>query len=130
MIGFLAKFFLGGGFNSLADRLADAYEAKVKAQTDEQKLAAEVDIQRIQAAIEMARVANQDRLSATSIGRYLIVVPFGLWYTLIFLVSIINPVFGTNFVILDIPPRIWEISLWLVPVIVAGEILPKMRLFK
>lgn len=130
MLGFFTKFFLGGAFGNLADRLADAYEAKVKAQTDEQKLEAEVDIQRIQAAIEMAKVANQDRFSATSIGRYLIVVPFGLWYTLIFVVSISNPLFGTEWVILDIPPRIWEISLWLVPVIVAGEILPKMRLFK
>ena len=130
MLAILTKFFLGGGVSALAGRLADAYEAKVRAETDEQRLAAEVDISRIQSAIEMAKVANEDRLSATSIGRYLIVVPFGLWYTLIFLVSIINPIFGTNLIILDIPPKIWEISLWLVPVIVAGEILPKMRLFK
>lgn len=48
----------------------------------------------------------------------LIVVPFGLWWSAVFAVSILNPLFGWTLVIDDIPPRFWEIAVILIPAII------------
>lgn len=130
MFGKVLTWLTSGALDKILGQLNEAYKRKLEAENDKDKLAAELDIQRLHTAAEFAQIANQDRWSATSLGRYLIVLPFGIWFALIFFVSIVNPLFGWNLVILDIPSRIWEISLWLVPVIIAGEVWPKTRLFK
>lgn len=118
VIGVLAQWFLGGGIAQLTGQLQKAYELKLRAQTDEQKLAADLDLQRIQAGIAAMQHANDDRWSATSIGRYLIVVPFGCWWTMVF----IDSIFGFEWDVLALPPDIMELSAWLVPTIVVGDI--------
>jgi len=45
----LVKFFAGGGLSVLADRLADAYEAKQRATTDKERIAADVTINQLEA---------------------------------------------------------------------------------
>jgi len=118
VIATILSWFVGGGFNKLADRLGDAYETKLRAETSEQKLAADIDMRRIEAAISAMEAANADRWSATSLGRYLIVVPFGAWWTAIFLDSI----FAFEWDVLAVPPIIMEAAMWLVPAIVVGDI--------
>lgn len=49
MIGVLLRFITGGGLAGIADRLADAYEAKQRAQTDREKLQADMAIARLEA---------------------------------------------------------------------------------
>lgn len=110
--------FLSGG---IMDTLAKAYEAKLNAANDEQRIEAEKEIERIEASVRMAQVANDDRWSATSLGRYLIVVPFGLWWTAIYLVQIINPWFGLELVVIDVPPHIMDMARILVPAIVIAD---------
>jgi hypothetical protein len=59
--------------------------------------------------------------SATSIGRWLIVVPFGCWWAAIYLVQIVNPWFGWSLVVVDVPERIHDMALILVPAIVLAD---------
>lgn len=49
MIGWLVSFVTGGGLNRITDRLADAYEAKQRAQTDREKLKADITISQLEA---------------------------------------------------------------------------------
>jgi len=118
MFGFLLKLFGGGVIGDLADQMRRAYEAKINATTADQKLAADLDMQRIEAAMRRAEVANDDRWSATSIGRYLIVIPFGTWYALI----IADSIFAFEWDVLALPPAVMELSLWLFPAIIVGDL--------
>lgn len=45
----LVKFFAGGGLNAITDRLADAYEAKKRAETDKDRIKADVTISQLEA---------------------------------------------------------------------------------
>jgi len=101
--------------------LLAAYQAKLAAETDQQKLAAEEAIKGIEAARDIAVAETADRWSATRLGRLLIVVPFGLWWAAIYMVQILNPWFGLHLVVVDVPPRINDMALVLIPAIVVGD---------
>lgn len=118
MWGLLLKWFTGGGLNGLAEQLQRAYQAKLQAETDEQKLAAELDMARLDNAIRAMEMANADRWSATSIGRYLIAIPFGVWYALI----IADSLFAFEWNVLALPPAIMDLSVWLFPAIIVGDL--------
>lgn len=114
--------WLGAGIvKQFTDPLLEAYQAKLRAQNDAEKLDAELTIQRIEAARDIAVVEASRAWSATSVGRWLIVVPFGLWWSAIYLVQIINPWFGLELVVIDVPPRIHDMALVLVPAIVIAD---------
>jgi hypothetical protein len=114
----LVRALLGGG---IGEQLRRAYEARLAAQNDAARLDLDGQIARMEAAQEMARIANADRWSATSLGRYLIVVPFGLWWAAIYLVQILNPWFGLSLVVVDVPPRIHDLAVILIPAIVIAD---------
>ena len=85
--------------------LLDAHRLRLAAQNDRERLAAEKQIASLEAARDIALAEQSDRWSATRLGRLLIVVPFGVWWTAVFAVSILNPLFGWTLTIDDIPPR-------------------------
>lgn len=114
--------WLGGGVvKQFTQPLLDAYQAKLNAQNNSERLDAELTIQRIEAARDIAVVEAGRAWSATSVGRWLIVVPFGLWWAAIYLVQIINPWFGLSLVVIDVPARIHDMALVLVPAIVIAD---------
>lgn len=114
--------FLGGGIvKQFTDPLLQAYQAKLNAANDSEKLEAERDIEAISAARDIAVTEAGRAWSATSVGRWLIVVPFGLWWSAIYLVQIVNPWFGLDLVVIDVPPRIHDMALVLVPAIVLAD---------
>lgn len=114
--------WLGGGIvKQFTDPLLAAYQAKLNAKNDTERLAAELTIQRIEAARDIALAEAGRAWSATSVGRWLIVVPFGLWWSAIYLVQIINPWFGLELVVIDVPARIHDMALVLVPAIVIAD---------
>lgn len=113
MIRAILSLFAGG----LGDQLRRAYEAKLAAANDSDRIRLEGDIARIQASIESQRLANADRFSATSLGRYLIVLPWGVWWAAIYLDSI----FSFSWDVLAVPPAIHEMALILVPAIVIAD---------
>jgi hypothetical protein len=119
--GIIAMFNALTG-SGLVGALERAHERRLTAETDKDKLMAELDVERIGAALRMAEVRRQDRWGASSLGAYLIVVPYGLWWTAIFAVQVINPWFGTSLVVIDVPPRIHDMALWLIPAIIVGDI--------
>jgi len=114
--------WLGGGVvKRFTQPLIHAYQAKLNAQNDSERLDAERTIQRIEAARDIAVVEAGRAWSATSVGRWLIVVPFGLWWAAIYLVQILNPWFGLSLVVIDVPARIHDMALVLVPAIVIAD---------
>lgn len=118
---------LGGGLiEKFTSPLLDAYKAKLAATNDKDKLAAEADIARLEAARDIALAESVDRWSATRIGRLMIVIPFGLWYAAIYLIQFINPwimepLFGLTLVVYDVPQRIHDMALILIPAIIIGD---------
>ncbi|WP_259667962.1 hypothetical protein [Rhizobium lentis] len=90
----LTDLLLGGVIEKFTGPLLAAYQAKLSAETDHQRLAAEEAIKGIEAARDIAVAEAADRWSATSVGRWLIVVPFGLWWAAIYIVQMLNPWFG------------------------------------
>jgi hypothetical protein len=117
----LTDLLLGGIIEKFTGPLLSAYQAKLAAETDQQKLAAAEVIKGIEAARDIAVAEAADRWSATRLGRLLIVVPFGLWWAAIYMVQILNPWFALDLVVIDVPPRINDMALVLIPAIVIGD---------
>ncbi|MGZ2448280.1 hypothetical protein ACVIRO_001034 [Rhizobium ruizarguesonis] len=117
----LTDLLLGGLIEKFTGPLLAAYQAKLSAETDAQRLAAEEAIKGIEAARDIAVVEAADRWSATGVGRWLIVVPFGLWWAAIYIIQILNPWFGFHLVVVDVPDRINDMALVLIPAIVIGD---------
>ena len=115
--------WLGGGvIKQFTGPLLAAYEAKLRATNDADKLDAERDIAALTAARDIAVTEAGRAWSATSVGRWLIVVPYGIyWSAIILLGSIINPIFGTSFVVLRMPLQLEEMAMVLVPAIVIAD---------
>jgi hypothetical protein len=114
--------WLGGGvLRQFTGPLLEAYKAKLEATNDADRLAAEQVVTRIEAARDIALAEAGRAWSATSVGRWLIVVPFGLWWAAIYLVQIINPWFGLTLVVVDVPAKIHDMALVLVPAIVLAD---------
>lgn len=117
MIAALGRWLLGGGVSAIGGQLRAAYEAKLKAQNDAERIAAEQTIARLEASREIAVIEASDRWSATRIGRLLIVVPFGVWWTMIFVDSVI----AAPWDVLDLPPRVWSMAEILIPAILIAD---------
>lgn len=120
-MNWLLSLLTGGVVEKFTGPLLDAYKAKLNAQNDSERLEAEHTIRRIEAARDIALAEAADRWSATRVGRWLIVVPFGLWWSAIYLVQIVNPWFGLSLRVVDVPPHIHNMALILIPAIVIGD---------
>ncbi|MBI4048800.1 hypothetical protein [Paradevosia shaoguanensis] len=121
MLQALFNWLGGGAIGQFTEPLVEAYRAKLAAQNDEQRLAAEQVIFRIEAARDIAVAEAGRAWSATSVGRWLIVVPFGIWWAAIYLVQIINPWLSLHLVVVAVPPDIMEMARILVPAIVIAD---------
>lgn len=114
----LNLFGLFRGSEGLGETLRKAYETKLNAANDADRISADRDLERISAAIEMSRIAASDRWGATSLGRYLIVLPYGVWWTAVFIDSILNAPWD----ILALPPQIDGMAKVLIPAILIAEV--------
>lgn len=122
MLSALLAWLGGGVIKQFTDPLVRAYEAKLAATNDTDRIAAERDIAAISAARDIAVVEAGRAWSATSVGRWLIVVPYGIYWASIILVgSLINPWFGTSFTILRMPLQLEEMAVILIPAIVLAD---------
>lgn len=120
-MSWLISLLTGGLVEKFTGPLLDAYRAKLNAKNDSERLEAEQTIKRIEAARDIALAEAADRFSATRVGRWLIVVPFGLWWAAIYLVQIVNPWFGTSLIVVNVPSHIHDMALILIPAIVIGD---------
>lgn len=121
MLGSILSWLSGGIVGQFTAPLLDAYKAKLDANNDVERLYAEQTIAKIEAARDIAVVEAGRAWSATSVGRWLIVLPFGVWWAAIYLVQIINPWFGLELVVIDVPARIHDMALVLIPAIVIAD---------
>ena len=127
MLATILGFLSGGIVKQFTDPLLEAQKVRLQASNSHERLEADKMIEQIESARSIALVEAHDRFSATRIGRLLIVVPYGIWWSLIFFVSIINGLFGTSLTILDVPNKIHDMAAILVPAIVIGSILERFK---
>ncbi|OJF91190.1 hypothetical protein AX761_22735 [Rhizobium sp. 58] len=120
-MAWIYRLLAGGLVERFTGPLLDAYRAKLNAANDADRIAAEVDIARLEGMRSIAMAEAADRWSATRIGRLLIVIPFGVWWAAVYLVQVINPWFGLSLVVIDVPARIHDMALILIPAIVIGD---------
>lgn len=124
----LATWLLSFASSGTVGRVLDTLDKRADAQTEREKLQTEVTKEVIRAEVEARKGARDialaeagDRWSATRIGRWLIVTPWGIHWALIYIVSIINPNLGTSFVVQAVPTAINEMALILIPAIIIGD---------
>ncbi|MCB4767841.1 hypothetical protein LGR54_04430 [Ancylobacter sp. Lp-2] len=115
------RWLTGGTLTKITSALTDAYQAKLTAANDAAKLEAEQTIAKLEAARDIALAEAGDRWSAVRLGRLLIVIPYGLWWSAIYLVQIINPWFGLHLVVVDVPEHINGMAMILIPAIILGD---------
>lgn len=121
MTAWIYKLLTGGLLEKFTGPLLDAYRAKLNAANDAERIAADVDIARLENLRAIAMAEAADRWSATRLGRLFIVIPFGVWWAAVYLVQVINPWFGLSLVVIDVPARIHDMALILIPAIVIGD---------
>ncbi|MFC6493397.1 hypothetical protein [Ancylobacter dichloromethanicus] len=90
-------------------------------QTEVTKEVIRAEVEARKGARDIALAESADRWSATRIGRWLIVTPWGIHWALIYLVSIINPNLGTTFVVQAVPTAVNDMALVLIPAIIIGD---------
>lgn len=120
-MNWVVTLLTGGIIQQFTEPLLEAHRDRMAAQNDSERLKAEEQIASLETARDIALAEQSDRWSATRIGRLLIVVPFGLWWTAVFAVSILNPTFGWELTIDDIPPKFWDIATILIPAVILGD---------
>lgn len=114
--------FLGGGIvKQFTDPLLQAYQAKLDAKNDEDRLRAERDIAALTAARDIAVMEAGRAWSATSVGRWLIVVPWGIYWAYGIFIQITNPLLGFNAVLIALPPGWDDMAKILIPAIVIAD---------
>lgn len=114
--------WLGGGvISQFTGPLLAAYQAKLDAQNSEQRIEAEKTITRIEAARDIAVIEAGRAWSATSVGRWLIVVPWGIVWAYGCLIQIINPLLSWHLVLIALPPGWDEMAKVLIPAIVIAD---------
>ena len=118
MLNFFIRLLGGGVLEGLASQARQAYVMKLNAENSIDRMSAELDIKRIESIMHTTQMAREDKWSATSLGRYLIVLPFGFWWTAIYMDSI----FSFEWNVLAVPPQIQSMAEWLIPVIVTGDV--------
>lgn len=121
MIGWIVRLASGGIIERFTGPLLEAHRQRLQAQNNAERVAAEQEIARLEAARDIALAEQHDRWSATRIGRLLIVIPFGCWWSAIYLVQILNPWFGLELVVIDVPRHIHDMALILIPAIIIGD---------
>lgn len=121
MLSMILNFLGGGIISQFTKPLLDAYNARLKAQNESERLEADMTIARLEAARDIALAEASDRWSATRVGRWLIVVPWGCWWAYGCLIQIINPLLGSELVVVALPPGWDKIAMVLIPAIVLGD---------
>jgi hypothetical protein len=123
----LSRGLSGRGLADTADRIVDRLAALRDAESEVEKAEIEREIVQLKAIRDLQAPSSRNLFSPMMIGQYLIVIPFGLWWASIHIVSILNKNLGTALVIDDLPPHIFEMAEWLIPVIVVGTILESRK---
>lgn len=121
MIRFLLNWLGGGIIQDLTRTYRETVSARLQAETDEQRMELDRQLASIANQRDIALAQLQRRWNPVTVGGFLIVVPFGLWWAAIFAVSVINPNFGTVWSVQAVPPEIMGMAKILVPGILIAD---------
>ena len=113
MLSALLGFFGG----PIARELRGAYTDRLNAKNNSERIAADERIKVLEGAQQIASIEAADRWSATRIGRLLIVVPFGIWWSAIF----VDSIFSASWDVLALPADIMDMAKVLIPAILIAD---------
>lgn len=117
----------GGGLGDAAERIAAKLTELKDTKSEVRKAEIEREIVQIKAIADLQRPSSSNWFSPMMIGQYLFVVPYFAWFAAVCIVSILDPYTTSRLVILDLPPRLHDMANFLVPIILGGTILERMR---
>lgn len=117
----------GSAVRDTADRIADLLVDLKDAETEQRRAEIEREIAQLKMIHDIQKPQSGRWWSPMQIGQYLIVIPFGLWWAAVFVVSMLNENTGWNLVVQNVPPHLFEMAQWLIPVIVAGTLIEGRR---
>ncbi|MCW2309753.1 hypothetical protein [Rhodobium gokarnense] len=106
--------WLTGG---VADRLIEAYRAKLTAENDADRIAADVRIKSLEAKRDLAVAEAGFFWSATRLGRFLFAVPLGLWYA----AGVLDSIFLFDWNVAALPSQFWDIAQVVIPALFLSE---------
>lgn len=115
LFAFVLKLVTGAG--GVGEQLRLARKDVLEAQSEQAVLDATNRLKAMEASVAAMTEARLDRWSATSLGRYFIVIPFGVWWTAVFADS----TFGFAWDALALPLRVDAMAQILIPAIVIAD---------
>ncbi|MEP2533540.1 hypothetical protein [Shimia sp.] len=117
---------LKGGIGDVAERLVDLAGQHQAARTAIEEAEIEQEIIRLRLIQDIQKPQASRWWSPMQLGQYLIVLPFGLWWAAVFLVSIVKPLLiEGRWTVDDVPPHMWDLAWWVIPAITLGTILER-----
>lgn len=118
----------GSAVRDTADRIASLLTDLQNAKTEERKAEIEREIVQLKAIHDLQKPQATRWWSPMQVGQYLIVIPFGLWWTSVCLISIGKPILvDGRWSVDDLPPHIFEMAWWLIPGVILGTVLDRRR---
>lgn len=124
----LSRGFSARGFSDTAELIAARLVDLKNADTEVEKAEIERDIIRLKAISDLQKPSSANFFSPMMLGQYLIVIPFGLWWASVCLVSVVRPiVLEGRWSVDDLPPHIFEMAWWLVPAVIVGTVLDRRK---
>lgn len=121
MIAAILRFLSGGVVGEITGAYKETLRLRLAAENDEKRLELDRQLESLANQREIALAELRWRWNPVTVGRYLIVVPFGIWWAGIFIVSIVNPNFGTVWVVQAVPANIMSMAQILVPGIIVAD---------
>ena len=109
-----------------ADKLLERLTALQNAKSEVEKAEIEREIAQLKMIHDLQKPQSRRWWSPMWIGQYLIVVPFGLWWASIFVVSVARPLLQDGTLSVDdIPAHIFDMAWWLIPSVVVGSLIER-----
>lgn len=118
----------GGIFESagdVAEKILERSIALSEAETEVEKEEIRKEIAQLKAVHDIQKPSSKRLFSPMMLGQYLIVIPFGCWWAAICVVSMVDPAVTADLDIQALPPDIFEMAWWLIPLITGGTILER-----
>lgn len=133
MWGLVLRFggrLLGGASQAVlgdtASKLIDRFAALKDASTEVERAEIEKEIEQLRLIHDLQKPSSTWRWSPMILGQYLIVLPFGLWWAAVFIVSVVRPYLVEGKISVDnVPPHLFDMAVWLIPLVIVGTVLDR-----
>ena len=110
----ISRGFSGRGLADTVEILAERFVDLNNAESEVDKAEIEREIIQLKMISDLQRPSSRKFYSPMMMGQYLIVIPFGIWWAAIHLVSVIKPlILEGRWSVDDLPAHIFDMAWWL-----------------